>query len=539
VGNIWNAPFLFAGNYRNYVIDAFNRDKPFARFVKEQLAGDLLSAKTVSERRANLTATGFLAMGSVDLTEAGYDQSMLDRIDDQIDVTTRAFLGLTVACARCHDHKYDPIEMRDYYGLAGIFYSMRTFTGQAYRARGTHQYVDLNNVIRLPTQVSQLNSRPGASAKTSNRSSRVSSSGNVNMSSQPSMYAKDGQRTFVFNPDPNAVIGVSDGDLVHCAIRIDGERHKIGPEARRGAFHLPGLQPLPGARRGSSGRLELAEWIASSKNPLAARVYVNRVWGHLFGSPLVETVDDFGVNSAEPKQAKLLDHLASGFLADGGSSKRLIRSIMFSRVYQLSSAGNAANEAKDGGNEYYWRQNMRRLELEPLRDAMMFVGGALKFGPPPGLGVAGSGGKGKYGRTRPLLDIEAPYRTIYLPVLRSLLPEIYGVFDFPDPAQIQGKRDVTTVPTQGLFMMNSQYVYRSAATAADRLLREKGLSETGRIRLAYLRLLGRQPDASEIGLAGSFMRGLTPPKNTREPEFYRWTVLVQTLLAGGEFRYVL
>ena len=542
VGNIWNAPFVYAGRYRNYVIDAYNQDKPFARFVTEQVAGDLLPAKTVAERRANLTATGFLALGSVDLTEGGYDQAMLDRIDDQIDATMRGFLGLTVACARCHDHKYDPIDMRAYYGLAGIFYSSRTYTGQAYRARGTHQYVDLAAVLRLPTKLSNVGAASRLVAGRKNASTQqIQSSAATGMAPlpQPSMYAKDGQRQFIFNPDPNAAMGVTQSELVHCAIRLDGERHKIGPEARRGEFRVPGLPPLPPAARGSSGRLELAHWIASDKNPLPARVYVNRIWGHLMGRPLVETVDDFGVNSAKPAHAELLDHLASQFVATGGSSKRLIRSIMLSRVYQLSSAGNAANAAKDGDNQFHWRMNLRRLELEPLRDSLMFVGGTLKSGPPPGLGVAGSGGKGKYGRTRPLLDIEAPYRTIYLPVLRSLLPEIYGVFDFPDPAQIQGRRDATNVPTQGLFMMNSPFVYRSAATAADRLLREKGLNRTGRIRLTYLRLLGRPASDSEIALAESFMRSLRPPSGVAEPDFYRWTAFVQSLMAGAEFRYLL
>ena len=540
VGNIWNAPFLYAGRYRNYVIEAYNSDKPFDRFIQEQLAGDLLPATTVAERRANLTATGFLALGSVDLTEGGAEQAILDRVDDQIDVTSRAFLGLTVSCARCHDHKYDPVSQKNYYAMAGIFYSARTWPGQAYRARGTHQYVDLSALLRLPTRAAEIRAAPIPKSSRGSASSKAApGSMSMGMQRQSTMYANDGQRTFVFTPDPNLAIGVTDGALRNCAFRINGEPYNVGPEMRRGAFVVPGLPALPPAIRSSSGRLELAEWIASPANPLTARVYVNRVWQHLFGEGLVRTVDDFGTNSTKPVHPELLDHLAGEFVRGGWSTKKLIRSIMLSRVYQLSSRGNPVNEMKDAENKFLWRMNLRRLELEPIRDSMLAVGGTLQTGPPPGFQIAGSGGKGKYGRTRALLGVEAPYRTIYLPVLRTLLPEIYGVFDFPDPAQIMGKRDVTTVATQSLFLMNSVFVQRASHAAADRLLRDKSLNETGRIRLAYLRILTRQPDDSEIALAGSFMRGLKPPSNERNPELYRWAAFVQSLMASGEFRYVL
>lgn len=540
VGNIWNAPFLYAGRYRDYVIAAYNEDKPFDRFIREQLAGDLLPAKTVAERRANLTATGFLALGSIDLTEGGVEQAILDRVDDQIDVTTRAFLGLTVSCARCHDHKYDPVSQKNYYALAGVFYSAHTWPGQAYRARGTHQYVDLSSLLRLPTKASEIGASPIMRSSRGGRTPKaVPGTMSMTMQPQADMYAKDGQRTFVFTPDANLAIGVTDGILRNCAFRVNGEPYNRGPEMRRGAFVILGLPALAPAKRSSSGRLELADWIASPQNPLTARVYVNRVWQHLFGEGLVRTVDDFGANSTKPTHPGLLDHVAGEFVQGGWSTKKLVRTIMLSRVYQLSSQGNAVNEAKDADNRLLWRMNMRRLELEPIRDAMLAIGGTLQAGPPPGFQIAGSGGKGKYGRTRALMGVEAPYRTVYLPVLRTLLPEIYGVFDFPDPAQIMGRRDVTTVATQSLFLMNSAFVQRVSYAAADRLLREKSLNETGRIRLAYLRLLTRQPDDSEIALAGSFMNGLKPPPNERNPELYRWAAFVQAFMAGGEFRYVL
>ncbi|OYW19953.1 MAG: hypothetical protein B7Z55_08000 [Planctomycetales bacterium 12-60-4] len=216
------------------------------------------------------------------------------------------------------------------------------------------------------------------------------------------------------------------------------------------------------------------------------------------------------------------------------SLKSLIRVIVLSRTYRLSSHSSSAAERLDSANELYWRMNMRRLEVEALRDSMLSVAGRLTFDRPDGIQVAGTGGKGRWGVTRSLLDIDAPCRTVYLPVLRSLVPEMYSTFDFPDPNQINGRRDVTTVAPQTLFLMNSDFSARTASATAERVLADVRDNEE-RVRVLYLRLLGRLPDRNEIRGALDFLNQLSA--NTSERS--RWATLTQALMICGEFRTLL
>jgi hypothetical protein len=266
---------------------------------------------------------------------------------------------------------------------------------------------------------------------------------------------------------------------------------------------------------------------------------VNRVWQHLFGQGLVRTMDNFGVSGDTPSHPELLDHLAARFVDEGWSTKRLIRGILLSRTYRQSSAGNAHNEQLDPQNELYWRANLRRLELEALRDAMLNAAGRLTFNRPDGIQMAGTGGKGRWGVTRSLLSVESPYRTVYLPVLRDLLPDMYQTFDFPEPTQIQGRREVTTVAPQALFLMNSGFAVGCAEDAASRLLRQDDLSAAERVQAVYLQLLSRPARPDEAAAAVEFLDSLQPPAAHRDPEHYRWTVLIQALMASAEFRSVL
>jgi hypothetical protein len=262
----------------------------------------------------------------------------------------------------------------------------------------------------------------------------------------------------------------------------------------------------------------------------------NRVWQHLFGRGIVETVDNFGFTGREPSHPELLDHLAVRFVEDGWSVKQLIRTIMLSRTYQLSGTHQAAAHEKDPDNALYWRSRPRRLELEPLRDSMLAATGQLNSGPPaPGV-LAGSGGQGQ-GRTRADMSFSAPYRTVYLPVLRDLLPDEFSVFDFPDPSSITGLRHITTAPPQSLFFMNSEFVEDVAYRTVDRLF-EMTKTDDERISIAYQLLLGREPIPEEISDAGDLMKGLDTD-GLKDPESYRWVVFVQALMAGAEFRYVL
>jgi hypothetical protein len=244
---------------------------------------------------------------------------------------------------------------------------------------------------------------------------------------------------------------------------------------------------------------------------------VNRVWAHLFGKGIVRTVDDFGMTGSWPKNAELLDHLAVRLVVDGWSVKKLIRNIMLSHAYRLSSDANAAAMNVDADNDTIWRVPPRRLEFEAIRDAMLMASGELKLDRPEGIQVAGTGGKGNNGRTKSLLGIESLYRTIYLPVLRDLLPDAYSTFDFPPPTQIKGQRDVTTAAPQSLWFMNSGFSDEIASTVAQR---------EPDVAALYRLLLSREATAEELTDAKDLIADAGV------------AALVQAIIGSAEFRYV-
>ena len=519
VGRTWNAPFTYAWKYRDWVIDALNADKPYDRFVAEQIAGDLLPAKTVEQRREQIVGTGLLALGAMELPGGQLERFAMDRVDDEIDVVTRAFLGLTAACARCHDHKTEPIAQRDYYALAGIFYSTRTLSGQGHGGDMTGAgYVDPELLVDLPTR---LDAPVGPPKKLP---AGIHSMGDA-------MGLGGGLKQAPrFDFDPHLAIGVVEGEARDCALRIGGDPFEKGEVPARGDLRIAGLPALPPVPTGASGRLELARWMVAPTNPLTARVIVNRLWQHLFGRGLVRTVDDFGKTGSAPSHPELLDHLATRLIADGWSLKKMIRSLMLSRTYRLSSASGPAAREKDPDNELYWRRSPRRLEFEPLRDTMLQAAGMLKMERPAGIQVAGYGGKGRAGSTVSLLDLTAPVRTVYLPVLRDKLPDAYGTFDFPEPTQIKGERYVTTSPPQALFAMNSDLAVMTARETALRLLEAGEKKDDELVRAAYLRILCRAPDDSERVAARELLASFDGQQGL--------AVLAQALMATAEFRYV-
>lgn len=532
VGKSWNAPFTYAWRYRDYVIDAFQQDKPFDRFVVEQLAGDLLPADSATQRREQWIATGFLALGSISLQEGSREQSVMDRIDDQIDVTSRALLGLTLACARCHDHKVDPITMRDYYALAGVFASTRLWTGQGTLTRefGSVDYVDAELLLRLPDVESGAPTELVAG---------------VHSMADFQREWRRGARDIRFATDPNRAMGASEGTPQDCELRRNGKPYDRDAAPPRGDLQIPGLPPFPPIPASASGRLELARWVVSAEHPLTPRVFANRVWAHLSGRGIVPLVDEFGAVSEPPLHRELLDHLARRFVEDGWSVKSLIRRIVLSRTYRQGSAlaaiGPGPAAAGAAADELFRGAAPRRLEWEALRDSLLLAAGRLDFERPAGTQVAGIGGKGRGAGAHSLLPIDAACRTVYLPVLRSLLPEEYSTFDFPDPHQIMGHREVTTVAPQALFFMNSEFVVGCARGAAVRLL-DDAPERPARVRLAYLRLLGRPPSASEVEEALELLAELSSVSAAgaagRPPELDRWSTLVQALMCSAEFRYV-
>ena len=338
-------------------------------------------------------------------------------------------------------------------------------------------------------------------------------------------------------PPPSAM-AVVDGNATDSPVLLRGDRGSKGKVAPRGVLGALGVPARKiGARE--SGRLQLAEWIVNKRNPLTARVMVNRVWLHLFGHGLVDTPDNFGALGAKPTHPELLDDLALRFMAEGWSVKKLIRIIMLSRTYQLASTHHAAHHAKDPGARLYWRMNPRRLDAEALRDGMLFVSGQLDDTMLEGSQIEDLG-KSKIPRQREIgrrdfiigdIKYDVPRRSIYLPLMRSSLPEVLSLFDLPDPNLVSGRRKVTTVPAQGMFLLNSPFVLAQSKHAAERLLEIKNLKEPARVKRAFAMTLGRPPTEGEARAMRGYLR-------QTENEKIGWTRVFQALFCTGEFRTV-
>jgi hypothetical protein len=578
-----NVPYRYAWRYRDYVIDSFNADKPYDKFIIEQLAGDLIQARNPGEHnnKSLLIATGFLAIGPKSAANNNAEQFKMDVIDDQIDVTGRAFLGMTIACARCHDHKFDPIPQTDYYAIAGIFHSTETFAGikpgrktateerllklpgedkqtkpdESKEEKERRQEMDKieSQLDDLHKQQKEADKKPpnlkGAKGKPPPRPP-VTTTAKVDLKAVREQIKKledrmdelEGQAT----ASGNLAMGVRDGDApadFHVLVR--GELKDKGPDVPRGVLTvLKTAQTIHVGGPRHSGRMELAAWIADKNNPLTARVMVNRVWEHLFGQGLVDTVDNFGALGNEPSHPELLDTLAVQFMDQKWSVKKLIRSMVLSRVYQLSSEHNDANYEKDPGDKYLWRMSRRRLDAEEIRDAMLMASGQLDLDRPEGspamelsnLGV-GVGGKGMQEVRKP-----SNVRSVYLPILRGLVPAMLGAFDVADPDLIVGKRDVTTVPTQALFLMNNPFVLKQSEELAKRVLKVEGVDQNTRIDLAYRLAVGRLPTERErtnvTHYIADYRKAFEGAKQKGNPQIATWASFCQTLFQSGLFRYV-
>jgi Protein of unknown function (DUF1549)/Protein of unknown function (DUF1553)/Planctomycete cytochrome C len=555
-----NLPYRYAWRYRDYVIDAFNADKPYDRFIMEQLAGDLLRPKDPAERNNMLVATGFLALGgkAINVTE---EQFRYDMIDDQIDVTSRAFLGMTVACARCHDHKYDPIPTTDYYALAGIFGSTQTMAG-----------VKPGRRVISEAKLLQLSEQRGSAKPSSEETARLSEMSRLEKEldtlkalikppdGRPRMpkarinpkVVRDRIQTIEKRLDElegtpstagNLVMGVREGRAVNSPLLNRGELRDKGREVPRGVLTVL-KTPQSRVDPGHSGRLALAVWIADKDNPLTARVMANRVWEHLFGSGLVGTVDNFGALGDEPTHPQLLDTLAYQFANDyHWSLKKLIRAIVLSRVYRLGSEHNSENYTHDPSNKYLWRMERRRLDAEEIRDSILVASGDLNLSRPEKSEMLELD---NLAITPPKLlkNVRKPtnHRSIYMPILRGNVPEMLQVFDMADPDLIVGQRDVTTVAPQALFMMNNGFVLVHSNRLAGRVLSHRDLTQAGRIDLAYRFALGRLPTKKERSEVRQYLadyrKSVEQAGAKGNPLFAAWASFCQTLFASGEFRYV-
>jgi len=460
--------------YRDWVVEALNRDMPYDEFLRAQLAADLIGGSDASND--DLPALGFFALGPVYYG----DRQRLDQIDDRIDTLTRGLLGLTVACARCHDHKFDPISTADYYALAGVVAST--------------EYVAVSLVS--PDEMKQAEEEEARRLKRN----------------------KEKKKKKAPPPYPH-VHAIRDAEPRTMRVHIRGNPETLGPEVPRRFLSI--LSPdEPPAFTDGSGRRELAELIACRHNPLTARVIVNRVWKHHFGSGLVRSPSNFGHSGEPPTHPKLLDHLASRFIVSGWSLKALHREIMLSAVYQQTSDADQRRAQSDPENRLLWRMNRRRLEVEAWRDAILAVSGALDAS----LG----------GRSLELASADNNRRTLYAKISRHNLDPLLRLFDFPDPNITSDGRPVTTVPLQQLFVLNSPFMTRGAKALAARCCAVEGDDEA-RIRRGFELVFGRPATEDEMQLGLEFVR---QPPDAKKTRLTIWEQYAQVLLSTNEFTFV-
>jgi mono/diheme cytochrome c family protein len=525
-----------AWRYRDYVIRSFNDDKPYGQFIREQLAGDELPEVTTD----SIIATGYYRLGLWDDEPADPLQARYDELDDIVATTSQVFLGLTVNCARCHDHKIDPIPQADYYRLLAFFHDIQSY-GVRSDQRSFNQTEISSPEIAAAHQKLDAQKRQVESQLTG-----IEQRGIEQMSAEDQRNSEGRGRAALLKEKLQDYLNDADWrrygqlqaemarlnatklppresalSLARCLVKpppthilMRGNAHVAGDEVQPGfpaifAQSDPVI-PAPSPEAKSSGRRSvLANWIASPGNMLTARVMANRVWQHHFGRGIVRSTNNFGYLGDPPTHPELLDWLAQAFVDGGWRFKPLHKLIVMSSTYRMSSQANAAALAKDPVNNLFWRFDMRRLEAEEIRDAIHAVTGELNlamYGPGiyPAISaevLAGQSrpgeGWGKSSRE------EQARRSIYIHVKRSLVTPLLADFDFPDTDSSCAARFTTTQPAQALGMLNGDFLNRRAAALAERLRREAGDDVEAQIKRALRLTLCRQPDERHVerGLA--------------------------------------
>lgn len=447
--------------YRDYVIRAFNDDKPFDRFILEQLAGDEVPDATAE----TLIATGYYRLGPWDDEPADPKEDRFDQLDDIISTTSQAFLGLTMGCARCHNHKFEPLTMHDYYRMVAIF-----------------------DPLRRPADGRTELDRP---------------------------LVPKGQFVSWFRPGPRGYfMEERSAKPPESHLLIRGSAARPGPKVEPGLpTVLAAKQPpfLPSGEHTTRRRLTLARWIANCDNPLTARVMVNRVWQFHFGDGLVRTPSDFGTQGQEPTHPELLDWLAGWFMDNGWSIKKLHRLILTSETYRMSRRSVPEYAEKDPETRLLWRVPYHRLEVEAIRDSVLTVSGRLNHAmygksvlpPIPKEVLEGNSDPDKVWHASD--ERSASRRTIYVHTKRALMFPLLDTLDFCDTAKTAARRNVTTVAPQALSLFNGDFVNQQAKYFAERLEREAGPDFGTQIDLAYRLSLCRPPTERERQRLSAFM----------------------------------
>jgi mono/diheme cytochrome c family protein len=575
-----------AWRYRDYVIKSFNEDKPYNRFIIEQLAGDQIDGVNVKANPEALIPTGFVRNGPT-VDNADNEETRMDELDDMVTTTSSVFLGLTVGCARCHDHKYDPIPQRDYYRMQAIFFPFRKTEAVMvskeeeadFKARNKEvnellkPYREKIAAIEKPVRDKLLNEKIEFHV-------RLAESSNGFEGKTKEQYREEVARRFAkdVNLQPEEIEALLSPEDLKARKEIQNEidkinrtRPKLLPAAmgvtdddnpdkahvlKRGDWRNKGEEVQPGLPQVLAGeanldpknpRRQLAEWIASVDNPLTARVAVNRIWQYHFGKGVVKTPSDFGATGDHPSHPELLDWMATEFVKRGWSWKAMHRLILLSNTYRQSIAINEQAAALDPENRLLWRMNQRRLEAEPLRDSVLAVSGKLNpemFGPgiypriDPDVINTGS-------RPRWPLDAKDDYstwrRSVYIFVKRSVILPLIEVFDCPATVVSGPSRSVSTVSPQALALMNNEFVLQQARFFAERTAKEAGKDKRAQVIRAFEIALNRPPNAKEIEWSLSFLKsqaeGYARGKD-EEPETSALRDFCHAIINLNEFVYL-
>ncbi len=500
----------YAWRYRDYVIRAFNQDKPYDRFVLEQLAGDELDDADDDA----LIATGFYRLGVWDDEPDDARAAEFDGLDDIMVSTGAAFMGLTIGCARCHEHRFDPIPQEDYYRLLTFMRSVRPYANST---------PNENSPGFVPLGDRQANRArfEGLKQQTAALQEQIKTEPDKKLKKQ--LEDEVARLTREATAQLEWALAVRDGGDQPTHVLIRGNAATPGEKVEPGFLSVIHAQPptiVKPAHASSSGRrLSFARWLTSPDHPLTARVMANRVWKHHFGRGIVPTTSDFGKGGLPPTHPELLDWLARELIDNGWSLKQLHKTIMLSQTYQMSShVGHSAAAAVDPGNDFLWRQNLRRLEAEAIRDSVLAVSGKLNDA---------MGGRGFYphlagevlsGGSRPgdgwqvSSNSEQNRRSIYAYIKRSMVPPIFEGFDYATTASPLPERQVTTVAPQALMLLNDPFMLQQAQALAERLEQETSADAARRIERAYQLVLARRPSPRESQIAQAYL--------ARQSDFY-------------------
>ncbi|MCA9103153.1 MAG: DUF1553 domain-containing protein, partial [Planctomycetales bacterium] len=531
-----------AWRYRDYVIRAFNDDKPYDRFVLEQLAGDELDDRSID----SLIATGYYRLGLWDDEPVDADQAYYDSLDDVVSTTGQTFLGMTIGCARCHGHKIDPVPQHDYYRLLAYFHNIyrdieqldfkkKAFTLNTQREiatdeqRAAHQAAAAEHeaqLAQLAGQVREFEDRIfDALTPPEQEDARASDKVRATLLAErrEAVLMPEELQEYLARKDEHEKLKQSTVAPLPLALAIK-ENGREAPDTFvlvRGSVHAPGEQVEPGVptvlgmddpevtapaddAESSGRRLALARWLVDEANPLTARVMANRLWQHHFGRGLVRSSNDFGLAGSPPTHPRLLDWLASELVVADWSLKAMHRRIMLSNAYQMASVDDPAGLAADPTNDVYWKFDMRRLTAEEVRDAVLAVTGQLNLkmsGPsvytdiPAEVLAGASRPEVAWGKSS---DEDRHRRSIYVHVKRSLAEPVLKTFDSPDTETSCAVRFVTTVPTQSLSMLNGAFFHEQAAALAERLEREAGGEPRDQVARALTLALSRAPSDEEV-----------------------------------------